>query len=237
MAGGGVILWQMRPDVFHTPETPPAEVRLILALAVALALHLALIFGVQVRPTARPESRAKSLQVNLAGHGVAANQQEVRSTVATQKPDRTATRLQADSPLPDVSLSKPAALPAPPAQAMLPPRSPLPALDIPLAEDPTYYSAKQVDVHPASSEPIRPEFPDSAAQTGVQGFVTLRLLIDDAGGVREITVVEAQPPDTFETAALKAFRNARFSPALRNGRPVKSDVRIKVTFELVNNPP
>ncbi|MFA7242476.1 MAG: energy transducer TonB [Sulfuricellaceae bacterium] len=116
---------------------------------------------------------------------------------------------------------------------MLLPQSPLPAVDIPLIEDPTYYTAKQVDIHPMAVEAIKPEYPEAAAAAGIEGFVTLRLLIDATGVVREISVVEAQPPDTFETAAVNAFRNARFIAAQRNDRPVKSDVRIKVMFEII----
>lgn len=228
----GAILPPMRSDAFDTPEIQPAEAKLILALVLSLALHLALAFLVQVkpeiRPEARPETRIKALQVDLAERRVAASPQtsETHSSAPPPESDRPAT------PEPAPAASAPPA--AAPAQAAPPPPSPLPAIDIPLVEDPTYYTAKQVDVHPAATKPIRPEFPDVVAEAGVEGFVTLRLLIDDAGVVREISVVEAQPPETFEAAAMDAFRNARFSPAQRNGRPVKSDVLIKVTFELVN---
>lgn len=123
--------------------------------------------------------------------------------------------------------------PPAPVQTIPSPQSPLPTVDIPLIEDPTYYTAKQVDIHPLAAEPITPEFPEAAAAAGIEGFVTLRLLIDATGMVREISVVDAQPPDTFEAAALNAFRNARFVAAQRNDRPVKSDVLIKVMFEII----
>lgn len=209
---------------------------MILALVLSLALHLALAFLVQVKPAIPPEARIKVLRVDLAGHAVADSRQmlEARPFAPAQEPEQAARPEPAPAPLPEMALDQPAAAPAAPAPDRLPPKSPLPALDIPLTEDPTYYTAKQVDVHPAASHPVTPEFPDAAAQSGIEGYVTLRLLIDDAGAVREISVVEAQPPDAFEAAALSAFRNARFSPALRNGRPVKSEVLIKVSFELVN---
>lgn len=128
----------------------------------------------------------------------------------------------------------PAPTPTPtPTQVTPSPQSPLPTVDIPLIEDPTYYTAKQVDIHPLAVKPITPEFPEAAAAAGIEGFVTLRLLIDATGMVHEISVVDAQPPDTFEAAALNAFRNARFVAAQRNDRPVKSDVLIKVLFEII----
>jgi len=123
----------------------------------------------------------------------------------------------------------------PSAQPPLPaPASPLPALDVPLLEDPVYYTAKQLDVHPAAALPVNPDYPDALAEGGSEGFVTLKLLIDESGAVREAAVVDAQPPGVFEDSALTAFRAARFLPGQRNGRPVKSQILIRVTYELVN---
>jgi protein TonB len=103
-----------------------------------------------------------------------------------------------------------------------------------LVDDPTYYTAKQLDVHPQAAQPVRPVYPDGVADAGAEGYVTLKLLIDDAGKVREVSVVDALPPGAFEESALAAFRAARFLPGQRNGRPVKSQILIKVTYELLN---
>ena len=230
----GAILLPMRSDAFDTPEIQPAEAKLILALVLSLALHLALAFLVQVKqePATPPEARIKALQVDFAERNIADSRQtnEAPPSAPPQEPERPT----APEPVPAPSAPPVAAPALTQTQAAPPPPSPLPAIDIPLVEDPTYYTARQVDVHPAATRPVMPEYPDVVAEGGVEGFVTLRLLIDDAGAVREISVVEAQPPDIFEAAAMDAFRDARFSPAQRNGRAVKSDVLIKVTFELVN---
>jgi protein TonB len=47
-------------------------------------------------------------------------------------------------------------------------------------------------------------------------------------------VEETSPPGMFDKSALDAFRNARFTPAQRHGRAVKSRMRIKVTYELAD---
>jgi protein TonB len=47
-------------------------------------------------------------------------------------------------------------------------------------------------------------------------------------------VEEANPPGLFDQSALDAFRNARFTPAQRHGRAVKSLVRIKVNYDLAD---
>lgn len=223
----------MRTDAFDMPAIQPAQARLVLAVVLSLAGHLALLFLVQVRPAPRPEP-PRILQVSLESQAVAVRQTAEAS--ATLKPrviegvaERPAPA--AYSPAPSIDLGKPAVPPSEPVPpSPVPAPSPLPSLEMALVDDPTYYTAKQLDVHPQAAQPVRPEYPDVAAE----GYVTLKLLIDDGGKVREASVVDAQPPGAFEESALAAFRAARFLPGQRNGRPVKSQILIKVTYELVN---
>jgi hypothetical protein len=44
-------------------------------------------------------------------------------------------------------------------------------------------------------------------------------------------VLSAEPEGEFEEAALAAARQLVYDPALRNGRPVKSEKLIEVTFD------
>lgn len=78
------------------------------------------------------------------------------------------------------------------------------------------------------------EYPESAG--GQSGRVALQLFIDEYGIVREVLVSQAIPPGFFEQAAVTAFSGARFSPALRNGRPVKSQMMVEVDFSVFNRP-
>jgi protein TonB len=218
------------PKPLDYPEIQPYQARLILALVLSLALHLALLFLVQVRPAPRSASPTRILQVALEGR-LAVIRQDTETDPSPVSPGTDAAESKPDlqAVVPDVEPGKPAA----PAQPSIPANpSPLPALDIPLVDDPNYYTAKQLDVHPAAAWPISPVYPDTHGDA--EGFVTLKLLIDDTGTVREISVVDAQPPGVFEESALAAFRAARFLPGQRNGRTVKSQILIKVTYEQVN---
>ncbi|HMW17638.1 MAG TPA: TonB family protein [Accumulibacter sp.] len=78
------------------------------------------------------------------------------------------------------------------------------------------------------------EYPESAG--GQSGRVVLQLFIDEYGVVREVLVSQAIPSGFFEQAAISAFSRARFSPALRGGRPVKSQMRVEVDFSVLNRP-
>lgn len=114
--------------------------------------------------------------------------------------------------------------PAPPAAAVATPTL------LPFA-DPTYYPARQLDVYPALLAPLAPVYPPRALAEGRSGHVLVLVLIDAAGRVDEVSVVEAEPRDYFEEAAKQTFASAQFSPARRNGLPVKSRVLIHLDFD------
>ncbi len=206
-----------------------AFVRLGVALALSLAFHLSVILGLQVRPAAIADSRQFVIEARLmqpavtspaAPRTVKAEVPEVRPTLPQPKPEPK------PKPKPEAARSGPAP------SAAAPPQSALPAIDVPMIEDPTYYPAKQLDVLPLPLQPIKPKYPPAADVANVGGQVKLLILIDERGVVREISVVEAKPEGYgFEESAMEAFRNARFNPAIRKGRPVKSRGIFAVTFE------
>jgi periplasmic protein TonB len=111
-----------------------------------------------------------------------------------------------------------------------PPIAGLPSL--PIAIDNTWYLARQVDVHPKAIDVIEPAYPDAAKRQNLEGSLKLMLKIDHFGRVTSAEVVEAVPPDIFDAAALAAFRDARFSPAIRDGRAVRYQAFIRVEFKL-----
>lgn len=101
-------------------------------------------------------------------------------------------------------------------------------------------------VVPASSEPIArdqvpapgvpsmapPRYPAVAVAQGVSGQVMLRVAVRADGSVSDVVVEASQPEGVFDEASVAAARQWRFRPALRDGRPVASQVRVPVTFEL-----
>jgi protein TonB len=208
-----------------------ADARLALAVLFSAALHASLIFGVAVR---RPSTAP-------ATEPILARIQAVSDTAA-RRPE----------PQPLDGHARRAAQPAPHPSAVAEPRwapidaaaelvrrarqaaaDALPPVEMPLLSDPTWYSAAQLDVFPVALAPVRPVHPQAAAgDTG--GEVTLLLLIDESGRVHDSAVVDAQPPNTFEEAALEAFRAARFRPGERDGRSVRSRVLVRVTFQPAN---
>ena len=105
-------------------------------------------------------------------------------------------------------------------------------MNVPLLVDPTFYTAKEVDVHPRALIQIDPVYPLDATRRGIAGSVTLTLKLDETGAVQDVQVSDASPPGVFDQSALDAFHKARFAPAQKAGRAVKSLVVIKVRYEL-----
>ena len=103
---------------------------------------------------------------------------------------------------------------------------------ISLGIDTTWYVARQVDIHARAVGNIEPAYPDEARLRNQEGTLKLMLKIDDLGRVRDAEVVEADPPGIFDAAALEAFRNARFYPAIKDGRPVRYQAYVRVVFKL-----
>jgi protein TonB len=111
-----------------------------------------------------------------------------------------------------------------------PEASGLPSL--PLGIDTNWYLARQVDKHPKAIGKVEPIYPEEAKRRNIEGTLKLMLKIDDLGRVLSAEVVEATPPGVFDAAALQAFREARFQPAIKDGRPVRYQAYIRVDFKL-----
>ncbi|MDD4062027.1 MAG: energy transducer TonB [Kiritimatiellae bacterium] len=119
--------------------------------------------------------------------------------------------------------------PEPPATPTPEPTPTLPEPDVAAAPD---NSDGVADVPPAPRRPIKPEYPLQARQEQWEGDVTCAVHISPHGRVLEADIVQGSGHEVLDAAALKAVRAARFSPALRRGRPVELRVRLTVSFRL-----
>lgn len=74
--------------------------------------------------------------------------------------------------------------------------------------------------------------PPEAAQVQVDGNVELKIKIDVNGNLQDLNVVSEKPPLLgFADAALADFRNAKFIPAFRDGKPAACDVTLPVFYK------
>jgi periplasmic protein TonB len=218
--------------------------RIAKALAISAAAHLAVVSLIQP-VTRQPDRLAPSyvIQARLSTQTRITKAAPIPATPASVKPSHfiepAEAQKQPPPAIPDsrsqfeiAKEAEPAAKqdstasPAPPANRTLP------LFQIPVIVDPNYYSAKEVDIRPRALAPIAPVFPEPARMRGISGTVILKLLLDEYGHVEQADVVEAKPPGYFEQSAMEAFRYGKFSPAYKDGRPVRSLVLIRVNFDL-----
>jgi periplasmic protein TonB len=89
-----------------------------------------------------------------------------------------------------------------------------------------------VDDPPTPTEQTPPSFPARARSLGLSGWVTLSFVVDVDGSVQDVHVVESNPPDTFDDAAMEAARTWRFTPGREEGNPVAVRVRQTLRFSL-----
>ncbi|MFA5171439.1 MAG: TonB family protein [Sulfuriferula sp.] len=230
------------PATLQEPELSPAARRVLAALLLSLGLHAAIIGLVRIVPAKVAMGVPAVMQVRFTQPAPVQTIHPVTSVVALSQPVLQATVPSSTSvpvaPSPQVAAA-PVSITETGQQAVAPvaaiaPLSPdkLPQIDLPLNVDTTYYTAKEVDVHPRALLNIQPIYPAAAAANNQQGWVVLRIKLDETGKVEEVKVVDATPAGVFDESALEAFRQGKFAPAQKSGRAVKSLMEIKVWFKL-----
>lgn len=205
------------------------------ALGASVLLHLGVLLGVQPPPAAQ-ERLPHVLEAHLQAAAPA------RIPVAPHTPPTSRARPAipnlAQPALRPVIEAAPASQPAAPtveaphndaASIVVPPNTVVPG---PVAAEPAYYESTQLDAPPRMLGDVQQVYPARARNAEVEGFVTLSLLINERGEVEEVSVVKAQPQGYFEEAASAMLRKQRFSPAIKQGRAVKSRWAQTVRYRL-----
>jgi len=95
--------------------------------------------------------------------------------------------------------------------------------------------ATLADIDAVPLKPIAASYPASARRLGQQGLVKIRADIDAQGSVAADQISVSSGFAALDNAALDAVKNARFLPAMRNGKPVPSTIVIPIRFALSAN--
>lgn len=89
-----------------------------------------------------------------------------------------------------------------------------------------------VDEVPRASYRPPLKYPDYARKRGINGQVTLKLLVDATGAVEEVKLLASNPEGLFDQVAMDSVRQWQFDPATYKGSPVKVWVKQKISFNL-----
>ncbi len=68
---------------------------------------------------------------------------------------------------------------------------------------------------------VTPTYPTRAASRGIEGWCQVSFTVTDTGGVRDVVVVDAEPPEIFDTASIRAAEKFKFQPKVVDGKGVE----------------
>jgi len=98
------------------------------------------------------------------------------------------------------------------------------------ASDSGYLTASLLSQRPTALEAVDIPYPDATESGTWTASVVLVLFINEQGTVDRIEVEGSDVPTPFAEAAKNAFSRATFDPGRLMDQPVKSQVRIEVSF-------
>ncbi|WP_426286778.1 energy transducer TonB [Luteibacter sp. E-22] len=217
---------------FARPQVPagvhPDTVRIV-AMSAAIALNAAALIAV-MRPMVATISFAPlpAPTIRLIDHP--AEPKVVPPPPIDLKP-LPAKRMEPTRTVRPVQVPPPA-LQAVPTDEGSAPVSPPVAVDVAPVAPPTTPSAT-VEATLAYVSAPAPAYPRVAMAGHMQGTVTLRVLVDEAGKPIDVIVENSSGhPVLDEAARAQVLARWRFQPAKANGQPVHAWARIPVTFNL-----
>jgi TonB family protein len=81
---------------------------------------------------------------------------------------------------------------------------------------------------------VSPGYPEEARKNGIRGRVILQAIVDRAGTVSDVEVLNSEPEDyqPFIESAIDAVQQWRYEPATRDGEPVDVYFTLKIQFAL-----
>lgn len=78
-------------------------------------------------------------------------------------------------------------------------------------------------------------YPESSRETGSEGTVRLRFVIDRDGEVTDIEIVESSGDPALDAEAFRVvFSSPKWQPGMLNGKPVRARLTFPVVFRLQN---
>jgi TonB family protein len=80
---------------------------------------------------------------------------------------------------------------------------------------------------------VHPVYPTNELINGVEGEVTLELLVNEDGSVENAWILSIIGPKSFEESSLKAVRQFLFQSPIRDGKPAPMSIRFQINFKIL----
>lgn len=113
----------------------------------------------------------------------------------------------------------------------------------PNLELPTDFSSDGIEVGQGMSQNrevtpifrINPNYPRQAALRQIEGFVILQFDITISGETDNISILQASPPQIFNSSAVQALKRWKYKPKLEDGKPARqNNLKVQLDFKLEN---
>ncbi len=76
---------------------------------------------------------------------------------------------------------------------------------------------------------VAPDYPEQAKARGIEGWITFRFNVAVDGSVRDVAIVDSEPPRLWDSATIRAVSNWKYQPAIKDGKAVEQ-VGVTVTY-------
>ncbi|HEX7420314.1 MAG TPA: TonB family protein [Thermoanaerobaculia bacterium] len=123
-----------------------------------------------------------------------------------------------------------AQLPATTTQAP-PPPAPEPAAAVPQIHEGDVVDVSELDTVPRRTRDPRVIYPPMAARQKIETSVLMSVLVSETGDVTDVKVLRGDDRFGFTDAAVRALRTAKYSPAIKDGKRVKTWLPQMIQFK------
>ncbi len=93
------------------------------------------------------------------------------------------------------------------------------------------FDVSELEKRPEAVTQVPPAYPPELRKARIEGSVTLVFILSEEGRVEEPRVENSTRPE-FEKPALDAIKRWRFQPGMKEGKPVRSYIRIPMRFRV-----
>lgn len=170
-------------------------------------------------PVAQSLQRSSAVEERVPSAAQLDQRREATRELPAPAPAQTAT---ASAPVPTMTA---ASVVPPPAAApeSAPPRPQLREGDV--------VDMNDLDRVPTALREPRPVYPPIAARQRIEATVMATLLISETGDVIDVKILRGDARFGFNDAAIRAFRGARYTPPMKDGKRVKTWVAQMIQFK------
>lgn len=199
----------------------------LLVIAFALSLFVHLIVALILRPpTPTPQGQAEVVSIEHRPASIAVR--KIQTPPPPPPKRRPAPRaVNSASPRKPTGLSGPAGT----GYATAPAPTPAPATPPPTPAATRGAACTQPNAGAAiAASPPPPDIPPAARADGTSGVTLVRVQLDPSGQVTGTGVEQSTGNSSLDLVAVGMARDARYSPALRNCKPIAGDYTFSVKF-------